>query len=282
MTDKLIAALRGLLTLDELEFGDESVLEAEQPNHPFVVAVRTLREAERFTGAVTAITKHHVVCPACQKPSGTLDHLKQNTETLWYCDECGVRYKLVLKDGRVEVTATADRTEKRLVVLKREGFYLIVEGLVFIGADAPDAGEHNHAYFYNEHTCPTNYLKRVKAVVEKSEGRIMCLDPDPHGCFEYVATLPWDNDIEDSNSPLPVKLVAQADKRVRQQSALNEFYNRHGIGPRELAETKFRFWETQQDGYSISHSESMTVQQKVAVFETAWLATTFSQDYPQV
>ena len=60
-----------------------------------------------------------------------------------------------------------------LVLLKRNGIYLIVNGY----------GDKEHdQYFYNEHTCPTNYMGDVEAVIYEK-------DADPHGVFEWVATI---------------------------------------------------------------------------------------------
>ena len=59
-----------------------------------------------------------------------------------------------------------------LVLLKRNGIYLVVNGY----------GNGNDAYFYNEHTCPTNYMQDVEAVIYEK-------DADPHGVFEWVATI---------------------------------------------------------------------------------------------
>jgi hypothetical protein len=42
----------------------------------------------------------------------------------------------------------------------------------------------SHRYYYNEGTCPTNYLGVLK--VFDDEG-----DDDPHGIFEFVKCDPW-------------------------------------------------------------------------------------------
>ena len=68
-----------------------------------------------------------------------------------------------------------------LVLLKRNGIYLVVNG----HGDA----EHD-MYFYNEHTCPTNYMGDVEAVIYEK-------DADPHGVFEWVATIDKPEDFEE-------------------------------------------------------------------------------------
>ena len=56
-----------------------------------------------------------------------------------------------------------------------------------------EISEH-HEYYYNEHTCPTNYMRNVVAVIDLKHQ-----DQDPHGIFEYIATLDYDEKVEDCN-----------------------------------------------------------------------------------
>ncbi len=51
--------------------------------------------------------------------------------------------------------------------------------------------EHRDAYFYNEHTCPTNWTDDILAVI--SDG-----DPDPHGFATFVRRLPAPNDMDEN------------------------------------------------------------------------------------
>jgi hypothetical protein len=51
--------------------------------------------------------------------------------------------------------------------------------------DDPEA--ENHArYFYDEHTCPTNFMGEVEKVIDPADG-----DEDPHGIFAFVKMEPW-------------------------------------------------------------------------------------------
>jgi hypothetical protein len=52
--------------------------------------------------------------------------------------------------------------------------------------------EANERYFYNEHTCPTNWVREIEEI--EFEG-----DRDPHGVFKFVSV--EDGHYIDPNSP---------------------------------------------------------------------------------
>ena len=54
----------------------------------------------------------------------------------------------------------------------------------------PEGWGYNEEYFYNEHTCPTNYMTEVVKVISEDGNE------DPHGIFAYVKTEPW-RDLEE-------------------------------------------------------------------------------------
>jgi hypothetical protein len=121
-------------------------------------------------------------------------------ETMWYCDHCGHRYALKLTaDGLVFTAKTIGKKDKALVLLRAGDVGLVVEGLCI--SDKPETSAHfedgtsHHAYHYNEGTCPINYMKDVKAVLDLKNK-----DIDPHGIFQYVTTIPWNPDIEERNN----------------------------------------------------------------------------------
>lgn len=133
------------------------------------------------------VTTKYVLCPCCNSKLGSINHLVEGTYA-WYCDACGNRIKFKMHQGCVvDSHKTGETKEKTLVFLKRGGIGLIVEGMSF-------NSENNDEYFYNEHTCPTNYLSCVVAIVDLEHG-----DPDPHGIFEYVTTLPWVEGFDECN-----------------------------------------------------------------------------------
>ena len=143
-------------------------------------------------------TATHIVCPGCHQPAGTIDHLLgQAIDTMWYCASCGARYafKLLVNGEVTDLRLTGDRKEKCLVLLRNGNVGLVVAGSVFTENGKLGDWDAHHTYYYDEHTCPTNFMRDVKAVLD-----LATQDADPHGIFHYVATLPWDARVEDCNN----------------------------------------------------------------------------------
>ena len=137
--------------------------------------------------------KYYSTCPSCHEKDGTVDHLLDlNTSTMWYCDNCGARYSLKFENGKMFIGKTKEYKEKTLVMLKYSDVVLIVEGMKF-----SDYKENNDAYFYNEGTCPINYMRSVKMIIDIKNN-----DNDPHGIFEYIETVDYDERIDDPNCTL--------------------------------------------------------------------------------
>jgi len=142
---------------------------------------------------VTPFTKPetYIACPTCGKGEHQVSHLRVGTATRWYCEEeeCGFAFSLrVISADSVEVRALEDQRVKKLVTLRSEGpVTLVVEGMSLIpeSKSLSDGDE----YFYNEYTCPINYLREV-IEVRDDEGK-----DDPHGIFKYQSTEEW-RDIE--------------------------------------------------------------------------------------
>lgn len=143
---------------------------------------------------ITTVTKNYVHCPECDKQCSPIDHLKDGFKSWWYCENCGVQYEIKMKDGVIDVKATEKRHLNMFVFLKNENIGLIVKGF---RDDPPDPEQlSNQEYFYDEHTCPTNYLKDVVAIIDLKDG-----DTDPHGIFQFCgfADYPLDYSEEDCN-----------------------------------------------------------------------------------
>lgn len=131
-------------------------------------------------------TERYIFCPICGKEGKRVDHLPIGCKTVWYCDECGGEFRLqVIEGGDVECEATGHRKDRTLVTLRSDApVTLVVEGMVF-SQTPEDEREHHVEYFYNEHTCPTNYMGNVLRVIS-GDG-----DTDPHGIFRFVKVEPW-------------------------------------------------------------------------------------------
>ncbi len=148
-------------------------------------------------------TKQYVLCPHCEQSQSQIDHLfngdgRDVTWGPWYCDECGCAYKGVVKGTDVFVEKSDKRKDKCLVFLKNNNVLLVVEDMYFDG----ELDVENKRYFYEEHTCPTNYLG-VEMVVDLNDGHT-----DPHGIFEFAGVIPYINldGVEDVRFMLPMSV----------------------------------------------------------------------------
>jgi len=65
---------------------------------------------------------------------------------------------------------------KTLVLLQIADVYFVTQGL---GTFGDSDMIHNAEYFYNEHTCPTNFASSFEFIVQGGNF-------DPHGCFQFV------------------------------------------------------------------------------------------------
>lgn len=133
-----------------------------------------------------------LICPECGDERSRLDHLTVGTSFgPWYCDECGLGINGKVTADGPEIEIHKDRLVKTFVLLRLraplndgENVHIVIDGK----ASRPYnwvlnlAKQRGHDEFlYNEHTCPTNYL-RCEAIFDGD-------DEDPHGIFEYVDTI---------------------------------------------------------------------------------------------
>jgi len=88
-----------------------------------------------------------------------------NADELVHCDSDHPFHKSLYK------------TLNLLRLFDREGtsVYFVVEGVADISKD-----DLNDSYFFDEHSCPTNYVP-VEAIMTPT-------DNDPHGVFDYIVT----------------------------------------------------------------------------------------------
>lgn len=170
--------------------------------------------------SIVSRTKTYAVCPSCGEDAGCIDRLiGTTTETLWYCDACGQRYRLEFTaNGNVEITSTTDRKVTTVDVLvlppQAHPVYFVVKGMRFEGRDkgAFDESE-SKQFYYEEHSCPVNWLHPEMVYCDG--------DSDPHGLIQYVAhvdesSLPKDESFgpNDYDAAL-IELIAAADKQKR-------------------------------------------------------------------
>lgn len=141
------------------------------------------------------VTKKFFECPACGDHEFQIEHLKDSSSSnwTWQCHSCvsDISFKLV-EDGEIEITnikAPPKGKEHLLILLKpvfqdpkaKDKVYLILEERNMRHETDIDELQRSQRYYYNEHTCPGNYLGGATVL----EGT----DDDPHGIFEFVETI---------------------------------------------------------------------------------------------
>lgn len=145
------------------------------------------------------------VCPWCEQESGgRVDHLYDQTPRdagPWYCDECGRPFRVrVNAPGDVTIMKVEDwkrRSTRSMALLKFDGkdgpvFFVMDHDRYWDGENESDEENQGHQkYFFEEHSCPTNWLDECVAVIEDG-------NDDPHGFLEFVraADVPQDFDVD--------------------------------------------------------------------------------------
>ena len=141
------------------------------------------------TGATVQRTTTHAVCPWCGHEAGCIDHLiGLTTQTTWYCDTCGHAYALQFDaSGVVAISQAPGRNISTTDVLvlppQDTPVYFVVPGMRFEGRadeDVRDEAAHKH-YFYEEHSCPVNWLRPEMVSHEGNS--------DPHGLLRFVVSV---------------------------------------------------------------------------------------------
>lgn len=144
---------------------------------------------------ITPYTKRYFTCP-CGGEEFSVEHLF--TEEIqsagpWYCHKCGVGWWIKMFNKKIEIIDSGFKLTKSLDILeldpnsmKGKPLYLLVEGNIFDDDKCLGLPKHleSKRYFYEEHTCPTNWFGNVREI---------CIDGehDPHELFKYVETRPF-------------------------------------------------------------------------------------------
>ncbi|MDU7377877.1 MAG: hypothetical protein E7L09_05825 [Enterobacteriaceae bacterium] len=136
---------------------------------------------------ITTLSEQFFHCPECDSPEFSFDHLSTGSSFgPWYCDKCGCGIVGEIILGGVEIHIHSDRKAKTLVLLKLDKeidtpVHIVVEGMIFYPRNSkPIINQEHESYFYNEHTCPWNYLR-----VSIKDGD----ETDPHGIFRHQETV---------------------------------------------------------------------------------------------
>jgi hypothetical protein len=125
-------------------------------------------------------------CPCCEDGEWPVGHLKTGTQTTWVCDCCQSEVRIHRIDefevdaeptGRkaTPVTITLESaTEPKITVRLNTWKYPHSQN------DSPADYAAHQQYYYNEHTCPTNWTSEIAEMIFKD-------DHDPHGVFQFVS-----------------------------------------------------------------------------------------------
>lgn len=105
----------------------------------------------------------------------------------WSCDACGRMFSgNVTKEGVITLEERPGVVQECLVLLRGAQanggpLYFVVHDRHFLPLEEGETEEDRYErkrFFYEEHTCPTNYIP-IFALVTPD-------DPDPHGALEFV------------------------------------------------------------------------------------------------
>ena len=129
----------------------------------------------------------HIVCPYCHQSRFPIDHLVEGVRFgPWYCDSCGKSFSGVRTADGADITLLPRWKRDTKVTLEYAHdprLRLQVKGTRFSkgdGTEDKEADKHDE-YYYEEHTCPTNFLHDCHEV--SFDG-----DADPHGLFNWIST----------------------------------------------------------------------------------------------
>jgi hypothetical protein len=102
-----------------------------------------------------------------------------------------------------------ERAEQRSMALLKlaaadRTVYFVLDTPAYRDAKDSDAEYQSHReYFYEEHSCPTNWINSIVAVIENG-------DTDPHGFLQFVKQVPVANDFDEDDDKNWQKLFPEA------------------------------------------------------------------------
>jgi hypothetical protein len=135
---------------------------------------------------VQAKVQLHVPCPGCLNGKHRADQLSIEQSTRWTCNECHLEFNIKRISEYYFETGLTGRKETPITVTLQS----ITEPKITLKlntwkyAHSQDMSEEdfreNSRYFYDEHTCPTNWVHEIEQIEFNG-------DTDPHGVFEFVS-----------------------------------------------------------------------------------------------
>ncbi|MRT30868.1 hypothetical protein [Herbaspirillum sp. CAH-3] len=135
-------------------------------------------------------TKTFIRCPHCDGDEFPVDHILNGTWKRsfgpWYCDTCGGSFRGTKDDvGQIDLELLDERKVQTLDLLvlqpQAKPVYFVLRGMRFEGPKF-DGYPDNKEFFYEEHSCPTNWLRNIQTLIHDD-------DDDPHGLIEFVRSI---------------------------------------------------------------------------------------------
>ena len=159
---------------------------------------------------IKSTTVTRAICPHCEKETSTVDHLLGGTvSTAWYCDSCGGRYSLNFSSTGCVIRPLKEWIISVAVVLQLGKTFVVVKGMLFAKGSRENFDDSNLQYFYDEHTCPINWMG-VECLYDSEND-----DSDPHGLFSFVGYELYPEGFEDGGLdwvPLINRVLSERDK----------------------------------------------------------------------
>lgn len=136
---------------------------------------------------VQAKVKLFIPCPSCTAGSWRVDQLFISQTTSGTCQECRELANIKrISENDFEVTPVVGKKDWPVTVTLRSvtvpPITLKLNTWKYSHSQEQSQEEYtdNQRYFYNEHTCPTNWVREIEEI--EFQG-----DRDPHGVFEFVS-----------------------------------------------------------------------------------------------
>ena len=109
------------------------------------------------------LTKRLVICSHCGAEMSSVDHMIDEPHiftTEWYCPKCERGTEMKVGQGKL-LTRKGKQYQPTVLALLFHGDLALV-----VNAGAVDGKTDGLSYFFDEHTCPTNYLSRIRMIID--------------------------------------------------------------------------------------------------------------------
>jgi hypothetical protein len=138
---------------------------------------------------VQAKIKLHIPCPKCTDGGWTIqywDRFNIGQNTTWTCEKCGNEVAITrISDTDFDTVPTGEKRTPVTVTLRSDTkpeIFLKLNTWKYAHSQnySQEDYESHQQYFYDEHTCPTNWIREVVEIIVGE-------DHDPHGIFQFVS-----------------------------------------------------------------------------------------------